>query len=112
MARLPRCGLQVDYPELPGMLARLLEPISPRFDITLLHFRWAPTRRVAAGTTWLCILASVHVYLPRMLCAGAACLQPAQRVVAAAPPRRSSQENRQPLRHGAAGPAPAPRRGG
>ncbi|PSC71990.1 threonine deaminase [Micractinium conductrix] len=39
---------KVDYPELPGMLARLLEPISPRFDITLLHFRKTGNRSATA----------------------------------------------------------------
>ena len=39
---------QVDYPELRGMLHKLLTPISPRWDITLLHFRKTGQRAATA----------------------------------------------------------------
>lgn len=39
---------QVDYPELTGMLQKLLTPISPRWDITLLHFRKTGQRSATA----------------------------------------------------------------
>jgi threonine dehydratase len=38
----------VEYPELRGMLAKLLTPISPRWDITLLHFRKTGQRAATA----------------------------------------------------------------
>jgi threonine dehydratase len=38
----------VDYPELCGMLHKLLTPISPRWDITLLHFRKTGQRSATA----------------------------------------------------------------
>lgn len=39
---------QVDYPEHVGMLHRLLCPLSPRWDITLLHFRKTGNRSATA----------------------------------------------------------------
>lgn len=39
---------QVDYPEHVGMLHRLLSPLSPRWDITLLHFRKTGNRSATA----------------------------------------------------------------
>ena len=42
------CLLQVDYPERHGQLLRLLSPLSPRWDITLLHFRKTGNRFATA----------------------------------------------------------------
>lgn len=39
---------KVEYPELRGMLHRLLSPISPKYDITLLHFRKTGQRAATA----------------------------------------------------------------
>ncbi|KAL4440476.1 hypothetical protein ABPG75_003477 [Micractinium tetrahymenae] len=39
---------KVDYPEHVGMLHRLLSPLSPRWDITLLHFRKTGNRSATA----------------------------------------------------------------
>ena len=49
-ACLPACCplCQVDYPERVGMLHRLLTPLSPRWDITLLHFRKTGNRSATA----------------------------------------------------------------
>lgn len=38
----------MDYPEHVGMLHRLLCPLSPRWDITLLHFRKTGNRSATA----------------------------------------------------------------
>ncbi|KAI3431360.1 hypothetical protein D9Q98_004417 [Chlorella vulgaris] len=39
---------KVEYPELRGMLHKLLTPISPRWDLTLLHFRKTGQRSATA----------------------------------------------------------------
>lgn len=44
----PTQHTQVDYPETAGMLHKLLAPISPRWDITLLHFRKTGQRAATA----------------------------------------------------------------